>query len=635
MSQSPDLVEITAESTSVAQIPPNPAVGRIYEVGINGVGYMLSDSPEQPDTQPQTVVPNLQSPRLATTDTPFSQAVERYSFEVFHDWSAGMGQRWLNRQESTSRAFQDSEGIDPFSQPGEISLLPATSKSLTETFEDIRLVVVGDDAYALTDDDALTRLVGSTGLWGTEFTLTDGAGITAVTDLTSDGQYWYAAYDGTGILRGTTTDPAAAWSTQNAVSVRWAAGRIMAAVIASGSTPNRLTSLGPAGTEELAGGHLTLDAGHTIILGGVASGHFYFGSYVGDQGQVWAWQLGVDSEGNFHAPYVAWDMPQGLIPTAVDAFGGDVWVRAYRPEGPSSGQASIYRGVPSGGLTPLLVADLGVAPADGAFAEVGDLVVFSWEDTGNDSALGAVSLASGGYCRWLLAHEEGEIRSIVEWQGREMFTVAGEGVYVRSTSVYEASGWLTTSIIDGASLLDKILDSTTIQVRPLIAGESIQIEYTLDGNITYTTAGSLATAGAQRAQAKPDVRAGTFGFRLTLAAMNGASKTTGYALQAKFHPLGLRDIVTRVRVKAYDNMTGLNGAPLPENAKGQGARILRTLETMGQTRILFQDIDWHLSQTAHVYEVVSVETSRVSVYDASRGENSVGGDAVLTLRRAT
>ncbi len=629
--QAPDSIQITISNEGVGAIPPLESVGKIYEIGINGVGYMLSDDPEERDSLPGVIVPNLEAPRLATTDTPFSQAVERYTFETFHDWTAGTNQRWLNREPSTSRAYWDSEGVDPFTEVGELSSLPTVAQSLAETYSDLRVVVVGEDMYAQVSADELKRFTGSTETWGSALTITDGGAIT-ISGLASDGQFWYVA-TGTSIVRGTTTDPAASWSTVDAVTCKWAAGRICAATKnGSSGTPNRFTSLSDAGVEEVVGGHLELDDGHTVVMGGAAGGHFYFGSYVGDQGLIWAWQLGVDSEGAFHVPFVAWEMPQGVIPTAVHTAGGEVWVRAYRPQGATSGEVDIYRAIPGSGLTPFLVAELGVTDQIGDFDEVGDLVLFSWEDNSGDACLGAVSLVTGGYAKWLLGHETGLVRSVVEWEGREVFTIKGQGVYLRSITAFETTAQLDTSIVDGASLIDKVLDSVTLEVSPILASGSVEVLYTLDG-ASYVSAGTLSTVGAQRIRFDLDLRSTTFGLRFILTS-GGTTVTKMYAAQTQFHPLGLRDLITVLRVKAFDKMTGMNGAPLPDNAVGHGVTIMRTLESFGQSRILLQDIDWHITDNAQVFEVVGVQSTRVSVYDAQRGVKQVGGDVDLTLRKA-
>jgi hypothetical protein len=628
--QSPDQVTIHVDAPGAADIEVLESVGKIYEVGINGVGYMLEDNPADPDTLAAVVIPSLDAPRLATSDTPLSQSVERYVLETFHDWSGGAGQRWLNRADSDPKAFWDSDGVDPFTVPGELSLLPSTTEDLDETYTNLRLVVVGNDLYAQTDDDGITRRTG--GSWGSEFTVTDSGGAVVLSDLASDGQYWYGA-TGNSIIRGTTTDPGADWSTQDAVSVKWAAGRICAAVKeGSSSTPNRFTTLTDAGVEELTNGHLTLDEGHTIALGGAAGGSFYFGSHVGDQGQIWAWQLGLRDDDSPHVPYVAWDMPQGLIPAAVETAGGEIWVRAYRAEGASAGEVLIYRGVPGQGLTPFLVAELGTVEQVGEFAEVGDLVVFSWEDSSGDAGLGAVSLVTGGYSRWLKSGQSGVVRSVVEYQGREAFVVSGHGVYLADTNSYEQAGWLRTSIVDGGSILDKVFDTVTLEVNPLDVGESVTVDYTLDSGGSYVEAGMVDTDGAQRRVLSLDLSSATFGLEFALDG-DGTSSTTMFTGQLKYHALGLRDQVLTMRVKAADNLTGLNGADLQENRRGRGAEILRELEALGQTRVLVQDVDWHLVGGEQVFELISVQCRRRLIWDSALGAQSVSGYADLTFRR--
>jgi len=628
--QSPDTIIITVDTPGVADIEPNPYVGRIYDIAINGVGYMLADNPEMPDSLPSTLVPSLDPPRLATSDTPFAQAVERYTFERFHDWEAGRGQRWLNREEATSRAFWESEGVDPFTVKGQLSLLPSMSQLLAETYSGLRVAAVGDDLYAVTDTDEISRFIGSSEMWASPFQVS-GAG--TILDLATDGQYWYAC-DGSAIYRGTTSDPGGAWSSEPAVQIRWAGGRICAAVTAgSSTTPNRFTTLAPDGTEEQENGHLTLDEGHTIVLGGSAQGVFYFGSYAGDRGSIWAWQLGVDSEGAFHVPFEAWPMPPGLIPTAVATAGGEVWVRALQSEGPNAGQVYIYRGVPGQGLTPFLVAELGVTEPEGGFSELNDMVLFSWSNHARDeAALGAVYLPTGGHARWLLPHVDGPIPDIVEWRGREVVAVQGHGVYIRDVDSWETEGWLETSLVDGGSALDKVLDTITVESTTLMQGQSIEVQYSLDAGHSYLTAINFDAVGARRMVANLSQRAGSWGLRLVLRG-SGESSTTLTSAQGKYHPLGLRDTVFRLRVKAYDNMTGVNGAPLPTNGPGVGARMMRDLEALGQQRVLLQDVDWHITGEARVVEVIQVETRRIIIRDPKKGANAVGGTVDLILRR--
>lgn len=632
--QAPDRITITVDAPGVGDFPPNQEVGTIYEIAINGVGYMLHDSPEDPDRSLRRVVPNLDPPRLATSDTPFDQAIERYTFVTFHEWDGGRGQRWLNRESSTSSRFLESEGVDPFSEAGRVSLLPAMESLLAEPSSDLRVVAVGDDLYAQVGPSNLRRFVGSSETWASAFEVTDGVGSVTITDLASDGQYWYAA-TGSAVLRGQDTNPAANWSTIDVEKVRWAAGRICAAAKGAGSaTPNIFTTLAPDGSEEVMGGHLVLDDGHTVVLGAVAKGTFYFGSYAGDKGVLWGWPLGVDENGSPFVPFVAWDMPPGQIPTAIGAGSGDVWIRAVQAEGPNTGRTAVYRGIVSGNeLTPFLVAELGQDVAEGAFLELDDKVLFSWRNHDDDAAaLGAVYLPTGGHARWLLPKVDGPVRSLVEWRGREVAAVVGHGVYLRSVDSWETSGWVRTSVVDGGSTLDKVVDDVTLEAATLQNGQSAELAYSLDGGNSYLSLGSLSTQGARRAVFPLNVKTGSFGLQLTLTGP-GTNQASAHSVQGRYHALGLADKIVQVPVKAFDQMSGLNGAPLPTNGPGTAVKTIRSLEGLAQSRVLFQDIDWHLTGVAEIYEVVSADVRMVAIYDPQQAHNVVGGYVVLTLRK--
>lgn len=626
--QAPDFVEINVELAGPADFPDNPEVGTVYEVAINGEGYMLADDPERQISYQRGSI-DLQPQRLATSDTPFDQAVERYSFATDEDWTAGAGQFWRDREGASTSRFFDSDGVDPFSEEGVLSLLNATERTLQVSYDNPLAVVVGEDLYVLTGDDELTRHDGTE--WKTPVTVTDGGAVT-ILDMASDGQFWYGA-TGSSIVRGTTTDPAAAWSTEPALQVRWAAGRICAAVKASGSTPNRFTTLAPDGSEELTDGHLTLEEGHTVVLGGAAQGVFWFGSYVGDQGLIWAWQLGLDSEGNFHTPFVAWELPQGLIPTSVATAAGEVWVRAYAPTGPDAGNVRIYRGVPSSGLVPILVADLGQGVPTGSFDEHGDNVLFSWRSSTGKAALGAVNLISGGYARWLRTDVEGPVTSIVTWKGLDVFTVGGQGVYALDPDSYETEGWLRTSIADGSSALDKVWDQVEVlTVGQLNAGESVSVEGTTNEGGSFFEIGELAGAGARRVRLPVQRRSATMGLRYTLKS-TGTTQTKITLVSRRYYPLGLSDVVVVLPIDCGDNLRGLNGHELPGNAAGSGARRARDLESLTQTRVKLQDIDWAVTRQSHVYVVVNSQVTAVGVYDKHLGRKVWRQIVTLTLRR--
>ena len=632
---SEDTLLVSVEYPDVHAFADESAVGRLYQVGINGTGYMLADNPEKGMEYLRTIVP-LDPQRLATSDTPFSEAIERYSFAAADDWDSGAGQKYYHRGASTASAYWDSVGLDPFTEKGRIKLLNATVLEEAETYTGLKLVVVGDDLYYVSSATEVSRIQTA---GGSPSDITVAGGIT-INDLASDGQYWYAA-DGSDIYRGTTSTPGSAWSTQDAFSVTWAAGRICAAVKSSGSTANRFTTLNDSGAEEKAQGHLTLPVGSTITLGDTSNGHFYFGGYAGTNGSIYAWKLGVDESGDFFVPFEALKMPGGMIPTSVATGGGYVWVRGYRPEGSSAGQAVILQCVPDGSgalvaTTVVELADIGTS-ADhqvGAFAAYEDLMLFGWKTmTATKAGVGAVSLTTGGYAKWYQAALDGDVTSIAVWQGLPVFAVKGRGIYRVNSAAFETAGTLETSLFDGASALFKIWDDVSLTMDPLGTGESITASVTVDGGTTFT---ALANGSVSESLKSHTVaiskQAKELGLKLEFVG-NGSGDCALTFLSTRFHPLGLADTLVQVPIDCGDFLKGLNGAPLPENGEGAGVLRARDLQNLVQTRVRFQDIDWHVTGATESYEVESCEVEAVTLYEPSRSGSALRMIAKLTLRK--
>lgn len=619
-----------------AMADPSPGVGTVYEVGIDGVGYMLADNPEMPEQRYRRTITPLEPQRLATGETPYTEAVQRMVFASMVDGSGGRGQTFWDRSDADKKAYKDSYGFDPFTEPGKFKALPAMTQEVADTYANPRLVVVGSTLYVLTAANELTR-ISAPGGGETAFTI---AAAGTVTDLTSDGAFWYAA-DGADIYRGTTADPGAAWSTQNAVSVQWAAGRLAAAVIASGATPNRFTTLTVAGLEERTNGHLTLDAGHTIVLGGVSNGYYYFGSYVGNKGLLWAWQLGLDDAGAQFFPFVAWELPDGLIPVSLGTGGGNVFLKLLRPSGASQGQVLLYRAVPTdnGSVTAFLIDEIQAVggTVDHSYparmATHGDQVLFPWPTMiAGRSGVGAIDLASGGYAKWLNSTVTGHIGAIDVWQGYTVFGVQGNGAWTESSTVFETEARLDMSIVDGKTSLAKVLDKVTLVFDPLQVGQALTVALSVDGGLSYSTLGTVNTPGTTRSELWVDTQADSFGLRVT-ATTGGTARVTILLHEMMYHMLGLADLYIQLPINCADNITLLNQRPHPGNRRGAGMARARALQNLTQTRVLFQDIDWWLTGLSEIWEVVSVDVMSTHLYDRRKGGTLAEQVAVLTLRK--
>lgn len=624
------------------------SVGVIEEVGINGVGYMLADKLDlDPGDiraallryQRQTVP--LDPQRFATGSTPFTESIERYSFFALADFQGGAGQRMADRDSSDPTRYWDSEGINPFTA-GQATLLNATTLG-ANTYAALRGVVVGTRLYLQTGAkqisyyDTIAALTSATPT-GT-FSV---AAATTIVDLTTDGVSWYAAAGAQGIFKGTTSDPGAAWSAQLTYSIGYAAGRVCAGVATSGTTPNRFTTLNSSGVEEVASGRITLNVGTSITNFAGGNGFVWFGAYAGDVGWVYKWDVTSAS------PAVALEPLPGFAVRSIGYGQGQVFVRAERRSSTTSATARIFRCPVSdvGNLTPFAVVDL-LTPAatdhgPGTFGGDGDLMFFSWNDqdtaaTGIDG-LGAISLTSGGYCKWhrgSVGSSTAQIRSIFRWQNRLCFSLDGVGVYVENPSAYLTSATLTTSNYDQGSSLSKIYDFITLVAKPLGASESIAVEYSTDQLVSFLSYSdaTLSGAGTSRRQSTFARKSSNLALRLTVAGP-GTTTPTLTLLQLRLHPNGLSDTVVQIPVNCGDDIGNLQGGPFSGNKPGAGALRARSLETLVQSRILFQDIDYQATRAAETFEVVNVDIRSASLTDRHKGVINAFQVAVLTLRKA-
>jgi hypothetical protein len=628
MAYTPDFVTINIDLPDIADAPVLASVGQIYDIGINGQGYMIVNDPTRDILWRRGTV-NLDPERLATTETPLDESINRYTFASIGDFSGGAGQRFRDRDDSTGTGYFQSSGIDPFTEAPMAKLLhtvenPASGQT---TYSNPLLATAAGRIFMLTADNALTYWNGSS--WSSVTGITDTAGAVVISGLTSDGNYWYAA-TGASVVRGTTSNPGANWASVAATDVQWAAGRICAAVKNGSSvTPNQFATLGPDGVDEqgIGVGHLTLDEGHTVKLGGTASGYYYFGSTAGEESQLWAWQLGLDQGGGFYAPFVAWDMPPGLTITGVYASEESVFVAA------SDGVDNrLYRCVPGqdGNVTPFFVTDFTLSSTV-RFSAYQDLVFWTWDNMGTYSGIGAYSLKSGGFATWYETADSANTPvDIAVYDGQVMFSLAGKGLYW-PTSSYVSSGQIILSIADGSSGLDKVWDFLTVVSLVLPASTSIATQFSVDNGNSFFNVGTFDTAGTTM-QTFPITKKAQSGQGYVQLNSDGTSTPYLVGVSARYHPLGLTDRVLVLPVDCGDNLTGLNGRPLPAKA-GSGAERARELEDLSQTRVQVQDIDYAFTGLVETFEVVQVESTGVTIHDPHTGKIGMRLIATVTLRK--
>jgi hypothetical protein len=628
-------VLFTAETESATDFEDNDKVGSVYEIGINGVGYMLADSPENPVERRSST---LQPPRFTTGDTPFSEAIERYTFLGYSDFKGGAGQFLRSRAESNPARFWDSHGINPFEDDG-VQLLHSTSVSMDPGYGtafggENHIAVVQSVLFAVAGATGEMKAQSTPGGTVTDFSIT-GAG--ACVDLTSDGRWWYYA-DDTQIFRNfTSADPGTPWaSIADVLMMEWIGDRL-AVVYLDGSNNRVVSTLADDGTEEVVSGRFTYEGSN---IGGITSGDGYMWFTVSrlEVSAIHYWQIG--SADTYAA--IGLELPRGQIADHIYYYLGNVMVRAFERDGNSGeNKIYIYRCIPDEGrLTAELITTYNTTQTGGHgfFTGMGRFVLFAWNEMGPEidfefpSGVGAIDLSTGGFSKWLFTDTDRPVYDVKPWNGRAVILVNAD-VYVEDET-YVTEGWIRTSQEDLASTLQKVVDQVSILTDPLPANGSVSASLSIDSGNSYSSVGSaLELSGSGTKTWLLSTIARTIGLELTLTS-DGTLTPKVQAAQVRVHPLPISDQLLVLPINCADQLTGLNGAPLPVNAPGAGLKRSKVLESLIGTQIRLQDIDWALTRTASIWEVVDVATTTRGVFDKHQNRRVDTAVTTLTLRRA-
>lgn len=616
----------------------NPDVGKIFEVGINDVGYMLFDWTEE--EQYRRMVSRLEPDRFASGETPVSESFDRYSFFNSSEWRGGAGQKFLNRQSSDKSSFWDSAGVDPFNEDQRLQLLPDVDQKAAVGSTN-PLAVAGQEYLCVVSGAFLWQytLAGDTATQG------DFVGASGTVDLAMANGFCYQA-QGTqlnSVELGTATG--AIVSTLDVVRVDWIGDRF--AVIYRDSATNtwRFSTLDNGGTEEIGGGLLTLpgadNADESLCqtkIGGITHGinYVWFSKWSqdGDEAHIYVWNIDTTL-----SPYIALQMPAGEIPLDLFFYQGGLYIYSV---GINTGGVKIYRCIVNGDgtLTPFVITtdeQAGEIPATllykgNKFAADGRKLFFAWngmEATG-EGGFGVIDLAGGGYAKRGAPGVTGETQCVYVWGGRPGCSIDNnQGIYLEHSTDKRLSGWLKTSISDADSALDKRWTNVSWDADVDDTFHNISIAYTTDGGETYTNVVTATTD--DQGVADVGVDSPSLGVQISLGTIAGTP--TVRVVSTKFHPLGISDEMLVLPIDCSDRVEGLNGADLGYTPNSGRARA-RTLSELQGNYVTIQDIDWPETATTDEFELIQVDVRRVRMArDPSTASNRSSQVAVCTFRR--
>ena len=594
-------------------------VGTVAEVAVQGVPLMLYDGRDESQQwkHQRRVVP-LDAPRFSTGDTPFNQSFDRYTFSGQGDWDGGSGQTWGDRDKADRSAFLESWNVDPFTQEGAFKLLPSTSFRSTPTAITMESLGAG-----LVIQSSTTSIEYTTN--GTTFS-SHAIGATASDFCADGGAYWYAACGASGVYRGQNS-PGASWSAVQLETIGFGGDRVIGGLAAGTSaTPNQCVTLTSAGAIEQT--LATFVDGTTVSNFTTGSGFIWFIASRGSWSGVYAWQIGSSNAASLVA-----DMPAGEQAVELFHYQQQVFIRTENENGSTIWRAPYDN---EGRLSLTALIELDEVTGRGFAAERGR-VFFGWNTMGPsmESGVGCIKLSTGGYVRWLhTAASTNNTLAVTHWDSKLHFLVEGYGL-VSETSTMSADGWVTTSYLDGGgSTLGKIWDKLSLTCSSLPAGCEIEVLASYNQGVSYTAVGTLDSTGVRSGEWTLDQSSKTLSARINLTSAAGQSPTV-HVVQVQFHPQQVSDQMLQLPIACFDKTAGLNEKPLPGQAgqKGAGATLARLLESWVNELLLVQDVDWLPGDPGEVYELIGVESEKVSLYDDHRGTQQVGVVAVLGLRR--
>lgn len=616
-----DAVTFTTQAFGEPTFPDNEAVGSVYEVAINGTGYMLADSPERPVRRQ---VGQIEPERFATGATPFSEAVDRYTYLTFRDWSGGEGQPHFDKEDSDPSRYWYSQLVDPFAVPGEIRPTKAMAQKISSTHTNMQAVVASGDLFVLTSDTELTAR--DTTISGTNTAFTASSGV--ISSLASDGTNWYATNGDVIRRNNVAANPGANWSTVDVTEIGWIGDRL--AGLDTAASPPNFTTFDDAGAEEVAGGRFTFAGGD---LRGIAAG----------DGFVW-WGVNRESSSTIHAwrvdstegATIALSLPLEEKVAGLFFYLGNVMIGTVVED-----RFKIYRAIPNEGrLTPEFITETETDGADRVwFAGRDRFIAFSWPSMtqGNNPGIGVMDLETGGYARFSFAIANNTpLDGVVAWEGEFAFTVTGVGAYALADSgAWTTGGFLITSSSSLNSVTVKSVDEVQIATHPLLNVAEVDVSLSTDTNATHQLVGTQDTEGSVGATFNPIVAGRDIALRIDLTAENSGLNASPRVkiLSVKLHPFNLADEIVVLPVNCADRLNGLNGQELPESGPGAGLSRAAELQGLVGKNVVLQFIDWPRTGITNTYQVIGADTETIGVFNPQRGERVDSAVCQLTLRR--
>lgn len=462
-------------------------------------------------------------------------------------WHKGSGQEYADTADGVDTRFYRSKNVDPWTR-GQLSLLKGTTKILTTTSTNLRMVVVGSYLY-VGDGNTLKYTTNPYAATPTWTSVTTGApASSAIEALGTDGTTVYISYNNNSIYSSTAGSSSVAQAYPSSGStaftftvIDYVKGRIMSA------HDNDI--------------HTNITGAKTAFFShpntsfrwiGFAAGQnaIFAAGYAGNTSIIY--KITIKADGTLDVPIVAGELPLGEVVSSIVGYLGYVLIGTNR--GVRLATADQAANLVIG---PVLESATNVKCAVGS----GKYMWYGWTNyDGISTGLGRLDLSElvgvnePAYASDLMTTAQGAVNAVCNWQTYRIFSVSGQGVFVENQTVLAASGELET----GAwrwGIPDKKFGAF-VDYRYLPLKGTIQISSDYDETGWQDLAAVTSQGGVEFTQTAKEGSFGQAKYRITLT-RSSDSTSEGPTLtrwQSRVFPAPQRSEVFSVPVLLHNRL---------------------------------------------------------------------------------
>lgn len=608
-----------------------------YDYAINGIPFLSASVKQYPYLR-QSI--NTNKEQIDTSKEVGEQSLQGYWYRSQSSFDLGANSRFFDviKDETLSRRFFDSHGIDAFTVPGEVVLQRKCAISNTSTAA--KQYTIG---YAVEESGTLyqgvlhaygsnLKQISST---GTENVITWG-GTSTIRAIETDGsRYFIVATDG--VYAGNLPSGAGAVKMYNASSITsgtiaWAKERVI------GCLNNTIYELPAVSTPTALPTPLYSNPQSSWTWSAVADGPngVYFAGYSGDRSYIYRSTLSDDGI-TLKPPSVVTELPHGEVCYSMVTYMG-TYVIVGTNLGVRIGLITSDGSIILGPLTIQSDNDVRALYTRGNFCWAGgansDTYVGLYKiDLSKEIIENTLQFAyqkdvhADG--RTFTSENNTESISPVGMTGRISFSINNVGLYIESETEKTPTGWIETGKIRLDTAEDKIFQF--IRVANLPVDGHIKVQWRDESNTLHTTpladydTDDIKIYETDGSDAEPHPY---ISYRFTLSRGNVISNTPVLlSYQAKTTPSGIKHRQIRVSLLCMPEEKTTNGKRVQRSVQDR-IRMLESVEEKGAV-ILFQDLGTGEQRLA-IVDTIQFISETIPETRASKLSN--GGILIVTLR---